>query len=166
MKTSFELFPSDSLTIVLTLAKKQVIETIRINTASPQTAYTTEDRLEKLNDSKVFEGTFSPNGFCIVNREGFVHLFSPLIFGKVEETKRGSILFLDFKLSPGTSFILQTSFFISFFCFVSLGLILNLWLKAFLGLLFVFLFYLLLINNFKRQTRKTIAIIQQLFQDD
>lgn len=67
---------------------------------------------KKLQKRFLFTGIVQKYFFKMVRKNNITEKFSPLMIGKVEETSKGSIIFLRYFMSPNTTF-LMLYFFIS-----------------------------------------------------
>lgn len=88
------LLPSYSETIVTSLLPVDISE--RIERATANTVYWNEEL--KLTHNKPFYGFVHQHHFQIALRNMRLFSFSPLVFGAIETTTNGSILFLRFRL--------------------------------------------------------------------
>lgn len=96
------LLPYHSETLVSALSKQEVLgHLIRV---TAEVNYL--DQRTRGNKAILFNGMVGQKGFRISKVVDKGNTFLPLILGQVEETPRGSIIFLKFKLFPGAIFFL------------------------------------------------------------
>ena len=84
------------------LSKKEVLS--QLNKVTVEVNYL--DRRSQ-NRNAFFNGIVGQNGFRISKVVDKGDTFLPLILGKIEETPRGSIIFLEYRLFPGGIFFLS-----------------------------------------------------------
>ncbi|MBN3581258.1 hypothetical protein JYB64_02595 [Algoriphagus aestuarii] len=96
------LIPHHTETIVSVLSKKEVLGHLSKVTSEANFL----DQRSRSNKEVKFNGIVGQNGFRISKVVDKGDTFLPLIVGEVEETPRGSIIFLKFKLFPGATFFL------------------------------------------------------------
>jgi hypothetical protein len=96
------LIPVYSETIVSVLSKKEVLG--HLMRVTSEVNYL--DQRSRGNKDVKFNGMVGQNGFRVSKVVDKGDTFLPLIIGEVEETPRGSIIFLKFKLFPGATFFL------------------------------------------------------------
>jgi hypothetical protein len=97
------LFPYYSETLVSAFSKKEVLS--QLNKATVEVNYL--DRRSQQDRDSLFNGIVGLSGFRISKVMDRGDTFLPLLLGKVEETPRGCILFLHYKLFPGAIFFLS-----------------------------------------------------------
>jgi len=97
------LLPFHSETLVSALSKKEVLA--QLNKVTVEVNYL--DRRSQQDQSAFFNGIVGQNGFRISKVVDRGDTFLPLLLGKVEETPRGCILFLQYKFFPGAIFFLS-----------------------------------------------------------
>jgi len=96
------LFPYHSETLVSALSKQEVLgHLIRV---TAEVNYL--DQRTRGNKAILFNGMVGQKGFRISKAVDKGNTFLPLVLGQVEETPRGSIIFLEYKLFPGAIFFL------------------------------------------------------------
>ncbi|EOZ92000.1 fumarate hydratase [Indibacter alkaliphilus LW1] len=113
---------------------------------------------------------FEFNG--IVHQDGFrlslvidkADSFLPLIQGKVEESGKGSILFLEYKLFPGSVFFLGFWTIVTLVLFFFFGLMAEKPLYALVSLALGISNYLFAWSHFKRKTKSSQEIFHRLLQ--
>lgn len=96
------LIPVHTETIVSVLSKKEVLG--HLMRVTSEVNYL--DQRSRGNKDVKFNGMVGQNGFRVSKVVDKGDTFLPLIIGEVEETPRGSIIFLKFKLFPGATFFL------------------------------------------------------------
>ncbi|UZD21995.1 hypothetical protein PBT90_00795 [Algoriphagus halophytocola] len=96
------LLPYDSETLVSSHPKEEVL--YYLNRVTREVNYL-DKRSQKKSDA-VFNGIVGQNGFRISKVVDKSDTFLPLLLGKIEDTPRGSIIFIDYKLFPGALFFL------------------------------------------------------------
>lgn len=94
--------PFYSETLVSALSKAEVIEQLSRKTREVNFL----DKRSHIEDALVFNGYVGKNSFRISKVIQKSDTFLPLILGKVEDTARGSILFLTYRLFPGALFFI------------------------------------------------------------
>lgn len=94
--------PFYSETLVSALSKTEVIEQLSRKTREVNFL----DKRSHIEDALVFNGYVGKNSFRISKVIQKSDTFLPLILGKVEDTARGSILFLTYRLFPGALFFI------------------------------------------------------------
>ena len=92
--------PFQSETLVSTLSKEEVMEHISKKTLEVNFL----DKRTESSKNVAFNGIVGKNSFRISRVINRSNTFLPLILGEVEDTARGSILFLEYKLFPGALF--------------------------------------------------------------
>ncbi|WP_035468037.1 hypothetical protein [Algoriphagus mannitolivorans] len=97
------LLPYHTETLVSVLSKKEVLGHLMRVTREVNFL---DSRTQVLPDSIKFNGMIGQEGFRISRVVKKGETFLPLIRGEVEETPRGSIIFLKFQLFPTTVFFL------------------------------------------------------------
>jgi hypothetical protein len=97
-----EFIPFRSETFVSSLSKREVLGHLRRVTS--EVNFLDQQTLD--NQGILFYGIVGQRGFRISKAIQKLDTFLPLIFGEVEETNRGSIIFLKYKLFPGALFFL------------------------------------------------------------
>lgn len=154
------LRPHYSETIVLAYAVDEVMGLFHKATA-PQKEPVLE---EKSFDDRYFNGRIQETRFLISRKIKSPENFLPLIKGRVEPTRNGSILFLEYSL------FFSTRIFLGFWTLLTLGggsLLLFFKLKPEMGLYLIgfgILQYLLCMFFFHRQVDKTRDLIYRLLQ--
>jgi hypothetical protein len=119
---------------------------------------------EKSFDDQYFNGRIQETRFLISRKIKSPENFLPLIKGRVEPTRNGSILFLEYSL------FFSTRIFLGFWTLLTLGggsLLLFFKLKSEMGLYLIgfgILQYLLCMFFFHRQVDKTRDLIYRLLQ--
>ncbi len=106
-----DLFPFHTETFVSSLSKKEVLS--HLNRVTSEVNFL--DKRTLGGDGVLFYGMVGHKGFRISKAIQKGDTFLPLIFGKVEETPRGSIIFLKYRLFSGAIF------FLGFWTFALLG---------------------------------------------
>lgn len=96
------LIPYHSETLVSALSKKMVLS--KLDKVTIEVNYL--DRRSQQDRSAFFNGNIGQNGFRISKVIDRGDTFLPLLLGTIEETPRGCILFLRYKLFPGALFFL------------------------------------------------------------
>lgn len=154
------LRPHYSETIVLAYAVDEVMGLFDKNTAHQK-----EPILEgKVSDERYFNGRIQETNFLISRKIKSPENFLPLIRGRIEPTRNGSILFLEYSL------FFSTRLFLGFWTLLTLGIgsvLLFLKLKPEMGLYLIsfgVLQYLLCMFFFHRQVDKTRDLIYKLLQ--
>lgn len=94
--------PYDSETLVSSHPKEEVL--YYLNRVTREVNYLDKRSQEK--SEAVFNGIVGQNGFRISKVVDRSDTFLPLLLGKIEDTPRGSIIFIDYKLFPGALFFL------------------------------------------------------------
>lgn len=159
----FSLIPKEEVTMVLPYEEKEAMGLLKAKTSQNyQQPYTREERSEMQFDALPFQGKVEDQHFLITIREGYVQYFSPLIYGSVEGSSRGSIIFYQLLLSPGTSFLLWMALFLT----LAIGL-----LFLMLGFFYYFaaaiggfaLFFALVYINFRRELAQSKTIFESIF---
>ncbi|PSL00465.1 hypothetical protein [Cecembia rubra] len=151
-------FPSHSEVLVSSLSKEEVMERLDLVTKD---ANFLEYELKE-NQGYQFNGTLSEDSFSLSLVITKADSFLPLIKGKLEATPKGSILFLQYSLFPGTIFFLGfwsvvTVILAIFFAMVSVKYILSgISLAVGIGN------YLFAWNHFKRKIRVSQEIFHEL----
>lgn len=97
------LLPHYSETLVSPLSKEEVIS--QLNKVTFWVNYL--DKRTQQNQDAFFNGIVGQDEFKLSKIVDRGDTFLPLILGKVEETPRGCILFLEYKLFPGAIFFLS-----------------------------------------------------------
>ncbi|GAB4406512.1 MAG: hypothetical protein OHK0053_32780 [Microscillaceae bacterium] len=112
----------------------------------------------------LFEGVLRPERFQIWTAGPYPEHFSPHIWGKIEETSRGSILSLTYRLPSGTMFVAFLATFV-FWCTA-----LAFWLvegNAFSGSLFLAFWvgsYVVMMLNFSQKLRRSEGHLHRILQ--
>lgn len=96
------VFPYHSETLVSSYGRGQVMD--KIASVTQEVDFPDSDFREK--NPPLFNGNLYPDEFRISLKVGKADSFLPLIFGKVETTANGSILFLEYRLFPSSVFFL------------------------------------------------------------
>lgn len=96
------LLPFHSETLVSALSKSEVLEQLTKQTREVDFL----DKRSHLDKAVLFNGIVGKQGFRISKVVQKGNSFLPLILGKVEDTARGSILFLQYRLFPGALFFI------------------------------------------------------------
>jgi hypothetical protein len=96
------LIPYHSETLVSALSKKMVLS--KLDKVTVEVNYL--DRRSQQDRSAFFNGIIRQNGFRISKIIDRGDTFLPLLLGTIEETPRGCILFLRYRLFPGALFFL------------------------------------------------------------
>jgi len=111
-------------------------------------------------NKNVFRGFIDiDNSFKIYQNPHYPEYFLPLIIGRVEESSSGCIIFLDFKLFPGTMFFLVlTCFIISCLSFVFIMVLQNIFYFLIM-LLCAFLAYTIMLLNFHLKIKQSESIL-------
>jgi hypothetical protein len=97
------LLPYHSEILVSAFSKKEVLS--QLNKVTVEVNYL--DRRSQQDRDSFFNGIIGQSGFRISKVVNRGDTFLPLLLGKVEETPRGCILFLQYKLFPGAIFFLS-----------------------------------------------------------
>lgn len=97
-----QLFPNFSETLVSSLSKEEILH--RLEKVTKNVNYL--DIETQKEDNYKFNGVIQENGFSISLIIKKADSFLPLIKGRIESTKTGIILFLDYTLFPGSVFFL------------------------------------------------------------
>jgi hypothetical protein len=96
------LLPYHSETLVSALSKQEVLgHLIRVTSE-----VNFLDQRTRRNKAILFNGIVGQKGFRISKVIDKGDTFLPLVLGQIEETPRGSIIFLKYKLFPGAIFFL------------------------------------------------------------
>jgi hypothetical protein len=98
-----KLLPYNSEILVSILSKKEVLS--QLSKVTVEVNYL--DRMTQQDQNFFFSGIVGQSGFRISKVVNRGDTFLPLLLGKVEETPRGCILFLRYKLFPGAFFFLS-----------------------------------------------------------
>lgn len=98
-----KLLPYNSEILVSILSKKEVLS--QLSKVTVEVNYL--DRMTQQDQNFFFNGIVGQSGFRISKVVNRGDTFLPLLLGKVEETPRGCILFLRYKLFPGAFFFLS-----------------------------------------------------------
>ncbi|MDF2156687.1 hypothetical protein [Algoriphagus sp. CAU 1675] len=96
------LLPFHSETLVSALSKAEVLE--QLNKQTREVDFL--DKRSQYDQAVLFNGMVGKHGFRISKVVQKGDSFLPLILGKVEDTARGSILFLQYRLFPGALFFI------------------------------------------------------------
>ncbi len=96
------LLPYHSETLVSALSKKEVL--YHVSKVTKEVNFL--DRRTQIEKGVVFNGIVGHKGFRISKALDKGNTFLPLLLGEVEETARGSIIFLSYRLFPGAVFFL------------------------------------------------------------
>ncbi|MCU0400441.1 MAG: hypothetical protein MUE75_05410 [Algoriphagus sp.] len=96
------LFPYHTETLVSPLSKEEVLGQLMRVTREVNFL----DSRSYLNDQIKFNGIIGRNGFQISHVVKKGDTFLPLLIGKMEETPKGSIIFLEYKPFPSAIFFL------------------------------------------------------------
>lgn len=97
-----QLFPSHSEILVSSMSKEEVLQ--KLGKVTKNINYL--DFEANKEDTYKFNGTIQEDGFSISLIIKKADSFLPLIKGRIESTKTGIILFLDYSLFPGSVFFL------------------------------------------------------------
>jgi len=152
------LIPFHSETLVSALSKEEVMEHISKKTLEVNFL----DKRTELSRKAAFNGIVGKNSFRISKVINRSNTFLPLILGEVEETARGSILFLQYKLFPGALFfVVFWSIILLAFSGFFLGLVHN-YVNGFICLALAILNYSLAIFFFHRQVKSSREEFHQL----
>lgn len=115
-----KLLPYHTETLVSALSKQEVLgHLIRV---TAEVNYL--DQRTRGNNKILFNGMVGQKGFRISKVVDKGDTFLPLVLGQVEETPRGSIIFLKYRLFPGAIFFLLfwsfilAAFTVYFFAFI------------------------------------------------
>ncbi len=112
--------PFQNETLVSILPKNEVLDNLQ--KVTKEVNYL--DRPNEMPNEIIFNGMIGRRGFRISKVISRGDTFLPLLLGKVEETARGSIIFVSYRLFPGAVFflgfwsIILVAFTVFFFFFV------------------------------------------------
>lgn len=152
------LLPSFSETIVTTLTTEEIA--VRFQRVTAETVQW--DQEFKLPQDKIFYGYVQETHFQIAARNMRLFSFNPLVLGKMEVTKNGSILFLRYQLFILTSILLL---FWSFFLVIA-GILLFVYRNDFLystgTLVLLIIIHMVVRANFHLQVKPTQQAISSL----
>jgi hypothetical protein len=155
------LLPSHSETIVTSLPPDEISS--RVERATANTVYWNEEF--KLTNNKPFYGFVHGHHFQIAARHMRLFSFNPLVFGSVEGTPSGSILFLRFRL-----FIMTRVMLVLWTVIIAIGGLVsslrqhNAWYALGAVILIAFI-HAVAWSNFKLQLKPTREGILQLLND-
>lgn len=96
------LFPFVSETLVSGHSKDDILQKLSLATDSIDYM----DRRFQADNGAVFHGKITNKGFIVSKIIQKANTFLPLLSGKIEQTPRGSIIFLKYRLFPGAVFFL------------------------------------------------------------
>ena len=118
----------------------------------------------KTNKEFLFEGWISDSQFRICQYTGFPEQFVPMIYGKIEATSKGCILFLDYRLLKATLFF----WIMGIFIFGIIGIIF-LFIERnmssfFLMMLFFLGTYSVLMLNFIQKVKISKQLIKKILE--
>lgn len=152
------LLPYHSETLVSALSKEEVLgQLIRV---TAEVNYL--DQRTRGDKKVLFNGMVGQKGFQISNVVDRGNTFIPLVIGQLEETHRGSIIFLKYKLFPGAVFFLAFwSIILVGFVFYFFGIAQNFNFGA-ICLALAILNYGLAIYFFNRQVKASRKVFHQL----
>lgn len=152
------LWPIHSETLVSALSKEEVLA--QLNRVTGEEDYL--DPRSRPVKPKLFNGIVGKNGFRISKVVRRADTFLPIIQGKIESTPRGSILFISYKLFPGSlSFLLFWSVMLAGFTIYYLLFAPNM-LYAFICLTLGVINHGLAMYFFDRQVKRSREVFFQL----
>lgn len=153
------LFPFHTETLVSALSKEEVME--HISRKTREVNFLDKNQLQN-QKGIAFNGIVGNQSFRISKVIQRSNTFLPLILGEVEDTPRGSIIFLRYKLFPGALF------FVVFWSLVLLGFtafywgISQHWLNGGICLVLALINYFLAVFFFHRQVKESRANFHQI----
>jgi hypothetical protein len=146
------IFPNDSETFVIPESREKVLERIASELEKPFTGLKGEN----------LTGSIRGSDFLLTIQLRRQHLFMPVINGTVEETSKGSIVFIEYSLFPGTRLLLA---FWTLVLIVAGGFIAyqrhDLWLFAGSIAILIF-FYVIAWANFRLHVKTTQKILYRI----
>lgn len=148
-------FPSHSEVLVSSLSKEEVMERLDLVTKD---ANFLEFELRE-NQGYQFNGTLAEDSFRLSLVITKADSFLPLIKGKLEATPKGSILFLRYKLFPGSIFFLGFWSVVTVLLAIFFALVAGKYIFSGISLAVGFGNYLFAWNHFKRKIR----VSQEIF---
>ena len=154
------LLPMQNETIVSSLKAREVIQQIQNVTAPP-----TRDKKE-LDTNTQFIGFIDQMTFRLSMKLKVPENFSPIIYGRVDETSLGSIVYIRFRLFFSSQLFLV---FWSSICLLAFLLFFFLFkepLYASLALLVGILNYSISVINFKRKSRESLTALLYVLKMD
>lgn len=161
--SKFRLCPTYSSVLILSYPADEVEHLLRLATTK---FYPISQRLEKEREEQIakFYGSIEENQFTIFKRIRQPHNFLPLIKGRIEAAKSGTIVLLEYNMFFGAKTMLRlwsaiTLFLAFIFClFVS---------KPALGLMFLGLFvlnYIVCVYNFHNQVKDSEKTLREVLE--
>ncbi len=151
------IFPVLHKTLVLPMSSEEVIVKIQKTTKFYQPD-------ESLNQP-LFRGEFHEQSFQLILDNLPPHNSLPLIRGKIEGTRNGSILFLKLSLLPSSQWYLWISFVLCLVCAAVFIWIAKQYYTALAAIIIAGLNYLILIINFKRKANLSFSKISELLSE-
>lgn len=151
--------PEFSEILVSRLETEQVLE--RISSATIQEDSTVYS-IPQSGSSFLFNGKIKANSFFISEKVAKADSFLPLIAGKLESTKKGSILFLDYRFFPSTVFFLGFWSVITALLTVFFLVVHQNWVYSLASFSVGAINYLFALSNFKRKVKKSQELLHQM----
>lgn len=150
------LAPTLEHTIVTGLSKEQVLKRVDQKTQEVDSEYLTPEPL--------FNGKVTENGFRISRIISTPQNALPLLVGKVENTSRGAIIFLQLRLFPAAVLYLRIFSTLSVLIGMVFLLIPKLISVALLSFSIAIANYVILTLNFHRKGKESLKEISQLLE--
>lgn len=152
------LLPHYTETLVSPLSREEVIS--QLNRVTVWVNYL--DKRSQQNREYFFNGIIGQNGFKLSKSVSHGDTFLPLILGQIEDTPRGCIVFLEYKLFPGALFFLSFWTIILLATAIFYVLIAPNYLYAFIASGLAVINYLVALFFFNRQVKKSREIFLKL----
>ncbi len=153
--------PEFSEILVSQLDSSQIME--RISSVTAQEDHLQDPVLDS-NATYLFNGRINEDSFYISEKLSKADNFLPLIAGKLESTRKGAILFLDYRFFPGTLFFLGFWSVITALLTVFFLLVQQNWQYAVLSFSLGALNYFFVKNNFKRKVKRSQHILHRMLE--
>ncbi|MEL7002792.1 MAG: hypothetical protein AAFN93_08675 [Bacteroidota bacterium] len=146
------LFPYNQETVVLPFEAGEALRLIEKVTGPIS-------RVITKNNDFLFNGTFRDNTFTISRKVDYPQNYLPLIKGKVETTRHGSILFLEYELFFSSRMFLSLWTILSIMIAAFLVVFQNEYRYATVSLGAGIINYLVSLMNFKKQVKESRSVL-------
>lgn len=141
-------WPYVAETTILTRAKVSVLNDIHL---SIKPSEKDEYLIDGVAPSKqVFKGWVKEDSFLLSLLLGYHQQFLPIIHGRIEESSRGSIVFIQYKLISSTQFFFFIGLGMCLFSAFAFVLLDSNWSYAAFALSIIGVYYVLMMINFQR----------------
>lgn len=117
---------------------------------------------DTLSENSIFNGAVSENHFTISLKINYSQNALPLVIGVVEDTSRGSVIFLKIKLFPAAALYIYTFSVLSVFIGMVFLTLSNYPIGSFVSFFIALANYLILNINFHRTAGETMKTLREI----